>query len=54
MEARAKERNRLALRAGMSVKEEVAEVARMLEGIEARLGVRHGVANSRAREGSED
>ncbi len=37
MEARAEERYRLALRAGLLVEEEVVEAARLLERVEARL-----------------
>jgi uncharacterized membrane protein len=53
MEARAEERYRLALRAGLLVEEEVVETARMLERVEARLGGGHGPTNSRPR-GSAD
>ena len=45
MEARAEERYRLALRAGLLVEEEVVEAARMLERVEARLGGGHGPTN---------
>ena len=47
MEARAEERYRHALRAGLLVEEEVVEAARMLEKVEARLGGGHGPTNPR-------
>ncbi len=47
MEARAEERYRHALRAGLLVEEEVVEAARMLERVEARLGGGHGPTNPR-------
>ena len=47
MEARAEERYRHALRAGLLVEEEVAEAARVLERVEARLGGGHGPTNPR-------
>jgi uncharacterized membrane protein len=54
MEARAEERYRLALRAGLLVEEEVVEAARMLERVEARLGGGHGPTNPRAGGHGED
>ena len=47
MEARAEERYRHALRAGLLVEEEVVEAARTLERVEARLGGGHGSRNPR-------
>jgi uncharacterized membrane protein len=54
MEARAEERNRLALRVGLMVEEEVVEAAQMLERIEARLGSGNGITNPRAKGGRDD
>jgi uncharacterized membrane protein len=54
MEARAEERYRHALRAGLLVEEEVVEAARMLERVEARLGGGHGPTNPRAGGHGED
>ena len=48
MEARAEERYRHALRAGLLVEEEVVEAARTLERVEARLGGGRGPTNPRA------
>ena len=53
MEARAEERYRLALRAGLLVEEEVVEAARMLERVEARLGGGHGSTDPRAGGGAD-
>ena len=47
MEARAEERYRHALRAGLLVEEEVVEAARMLERVEARLGGGRGPTDPR-------
>ena len=49
MEARAEERYRHALRAGLLVEEEVVEAARMLERVETRLGGGEGSMNTRRR-----
>ena len=54
MEARAEERYRLALRAGLLVEEGVVEAARTLERVEARLGGGHGSRNPRAGGHGED
>jgi uncharacterized membrane protein len=54
MEARAEERYRLALRAGLLVEEEVVEAARLLERVEARLSGGHGSTNSRERGHTKD
>ena len=54
MEARAEERYRLALRAGLLVEEEVVEAARLLERVEARLSGGHGSTNSRERGRTKD
>jgi uncharacterized membrane protein len=54
MEARAEERYRHALRAGLLVEEEVVEAARMLERVEARLGGGHGATDPRAGGHGED
>ena len=54
MEARAEERYRHALRAGLLVEEEVVEAARTLERVEARLGGGHGPTNPRAGGHGED
>ena len=54
MEARAEERYRHALRAGLMVEEEVVEAARMLERVEARLGGGHGPTNPRGTGHGED
>jgi uncharacterized membrane protein len=48
MEARAEERYRHALRAGLLVEEEVVEAARTLERVEARLGAGRGPTDPRA------
>ena len=54
MEARAEERYRLALRAGLLVEEEVVEAARTLERVEARLGGGHGSTNPRPGGGADE
>ena len=54
MEARAEERYRLALRAGLLVEEEVVEAARMLERVEARLGGGHGSTSPCPRDSTDD
>ena len=54
MEARAEERYRHALRAGLLVEEEMVEAARTLERVEARLGGGHGPTNPRAGGHGED
>ena len=54
MEARAEERYRLALRAGLLVEEEVVEAARTLERVEARLGAGRGPTNPRGTGRGED
>ena len=54
MEARAEERYRHALRAGLLVEEEVVEAARTLERVEARLGAGRGATDPRAGGHGED
>jgi uncharacterized membrane protein len=54
MEARAEDRYRLVLQAGLLVEEEVVEMARLVESIEARLGTGRGATNSRERGGTEE
>jgi uncharacterized membrane protein len=54
VEARAEERYRLALRAGLMVEEQVVEATRMLERVEARLGGGQGAADPRAGERRRD
>ena len=54
MEARAEERYRHALRAGLLVEEEVVEAARMLERVEARLGGGRGPTNPRGKSHGEN
>ena len=54
MEARAEERYRHALRAGLLVEEEVVEAARTLERVEARLGGGRGPTDPRGAGQGED
>ena len=54
MEARAEERYRHALRAGLLVEEEVVEAARTLERVEARLGGGRAPTNPRGTGHGED
>jgi uncharacterized membrane protein len=54
MEARAEERYRLALRAGLLVEEEVVEAARVLERAAARLDSGSGSTNSRPKGNAKD
>ena len=54
MEARAEERYRHALRAGLLVEEEVVEAARTLERVEARLGGGRGTTDRRGTGHGED
>jgi uncharacterized membrane protein len=54
MEARAVERHRLALRAGLLIEEELVEMARLAKSIEARLGAEHGVRKERPGGDAED
>ena len=54
MEARAEERYRHALRAGLLVEEEVVEAARTLERVEARLGGGRGPTDPRGTDRGED